>query len=193
MSVKRDTCKGPAKQPSIGGTDALDRSDALDSEPGVTIQESPNSEGTPMKPTCKVLRNLDTFQAKTGLPYRVGLTQESVGATGLSMHVISIPPGDRALAHKHEGHESMLYVISGAAETFYGERLEHRVTLVAGDLQYIPAGCPHLSINLSKTESCVGVVARTDANEQESVVMLPELDKLVPQSLDASDRGEAQV
>src|SRR5438093_9205208 len=85
-----------------------------------------------MKPTCTVLRNFDTFQAKTGLPYRFGLTQESVGAKALSMHVISIPPGDRALAHKHEGHESMLFVVSGEAETFYGERLENRVRLRAG-------------------------------------------------------------
>jgi uncharacterized RmlC-like cupin family protein len=94
------------------------------------------------------------------------------------MHVISIPPGGRATAHKHEGHESMLYLISGEAETFYGENLSERVTLQPGDLQYIPAGCPHLSINKSQTEPCVGVVARTDPNEQESVVMLPELDEL---------------
>jgi len=133
-----------------------------------------------MKPTCKVLRNFDTFQAKTGLPYRFGLTQESVGSIGLSMHVISIPPGDRALAHMHAGHESMLYVISGEADTYFGENLSQHVEVKAGDLQYIPAGCPHLSVNRSKTEPCVGVVARTDANEQESVVMLPELDALVP-------------
>lgn len=133
-----------------------------------------------MKPTCKVLRDLETFRAKTGLPYRFGLTQETVGALGLSMHVISIPPGDRALAHKHEGHESMLYVISGEAETYFGENLSERVTVRAGDLQYIPAGCPHLSVNKSKTEPCIGVVARTDPNEQESVVMLPDLDQLVP-------------
>ena len=126
------------------------------------------------------MRNLETFRAKTGLPYRFGLTQETVGARGLSMHVISIPPGDRALAHKHEGHESMLYVISGEAETYFGENLSEHVTVRAGDLQYIPAGCPHLSINKSKTEPCIGVVARTDPNEQESVVMLPELDKLIP-------------
>ncbi len=133
-----------------------------------------------MKPTCKVLRNFDTFQAKTGLPYRFGLTQESCGATGLSMHVISIPPGDRALAHMHAGHESMLYVISGEADTYFGEGLSEHVKVKAGDLQYIPAGCPHLSVNSSTTEPCVGVVARTDANEQESVVMLPDLDALVP-------------
>lgn len=138
-----------------------------------------------MKPTCRVLRDKGTFMAKTGLPYRFGLTQETVGAQGLSMHVISIPPGERARAHMHVGHESMLFLISGEAETYYGENLSQHVTLQAGDLQYIPAGCPHLSVNRSKTEPCVGVVARTDPNEQESVVMLPELDKLVPIQLPA--------
>ena len=132
-----------------------------------------------MKATCKMLTNKDTFMAKTGLPYRVGLTAESVGATGLSMHVITIPPGGRAQAHKHEGHESMLFLMSGEAETYFGEDLSEHVTVKAGDLQYIPAGCAHLSINTSQTESCVGIVARTDPNEQESVVMLPELDALV--------------
>ena len=139
-----------------------------------------------MKPTCKVLRDQGTFLAKTGLPYRYGLTQESVGAQGLSMHVISIPPGERARAHMHAGHESMLFVISGEAETYFGDNLAEHVTLRAGDLQYIPAGCPHLSVNRSRTEPCVGVVARTDPNEQESVVMLPELDKLVPIELPAA-------
>lgn len=141
-----------------------------------------------MKPTCRILRDEKTFMAKTGLPYRFGLTQETVGSKGLSMHVISIPPGDRALAHMHVGHESMLYVISGEAETFFGEKLENRVTVRAGDLQYVPAGCPHLSVNLSKTNPCIGVVARTDPNEQESVVMLPELDALVPNDL-SQDRS----
>jgi len=35
---------------------------------------------------------------------------------------------------------------------------------------------PHLPYNLSASESCVAVIARTDPNEQESVVLMPELD-----------------
>jgi hypothetical protein len=35
---------------------------------------------------------------------------------------------------------------------------------------------PHLPYNLSASESCVAVIARTDPNDQESVVLLPELD-----------------
>ena len=44
---------------------------------------------------------------------------------------------------------------------------------------YIPAGVPHLPANVSD-KPCVAVIARTDPNEQESVVLLPDLEKLVP-------------
>jgi len=50
---------------------------------------------------------------------------------------------------------------------------------VAGDFFYIPAGVPHLPMNTGD-EPCVAVVARTDPNEQESVVLLPHLDARVP-------------
>jgi uncharacterized RmlC-like cupin family protein len=50
----------------------------------------------------------------------------------------------------------------------------------AGEYVYIPAGVPHLPYNPSETEPCTSVIARTDPNEQESVVLLPELDKLRP-------------
>ena len=50
----------------------------------------------------------------------------------------------------------------------------------AGDFVYIPADTPHLPYNRSATEPAVAVVARTNPNEQESVVMLPELDAVHP-------------
>ena len=45
-----------------------------------------------------------------------------------------------------------------------------------GTFFYIPADVPHLPYNPSATEEVVAVIARTDPNEQESVVLLPELD-----------------
>lgn len=45
----------------------------------------------------------------------------------------------------------------------------------AGEFLYIPPGVPHLPFNTSDEEA-VAVLARTDPNEQESVVLLPELD-----------------
>jgi uncharacterized RmlC-like cupin family protein len=61
-----------------------------------------------------------------------------------------------------------------------GPRLEHHLWSRTGDFVYIPAGVPHLPYNASRTETCTAVIARTDPNEQESVVLLPELDSLRP-------------
>jgi uncharacterized RmlC-like cupin family protein len=61
---------------------------------------------------------------------------------------------------------------------WYGDRLQHHLIARAGDFLYIPANTPHLPYNLSDAESCVAVVARTDPNEQESIVLLPELESL---------------
>lgn len=95
------------------------------------------------------------------------------------MQLITIPPGGRAKAHLHRGHETAIYVIQGMAAMRYGEDLMERLVVEAGDFLYIPAGVPHLPMNLSDSESCIAVAARTDPNEEESVVLLPELDKLV--------------
>ena len=94
------------------------------------------------------------------------------------MHLLTIPPGKRAKAHMHAAHETAIYVLSGEAHTWYGDRLEHHVVTKSGDMFYIPAGMPHVAANLSDAP-CTAVIARTDPNEQESVVLLPELDGLV--------------
>ena len=45
-----------------------------------------------------------------------------------------------------------------------------------GDFVYIATDVPHLPYNRSDTEPVMAVIARTDPNEQESVVLLPELE-----------------
>ena len=94
------------------------------------------------------------------------------------MHLLTIPPGQRAKAHLHENHETAIYVIDGVGDMWYGENLADHVAVKAGQYLYIPAGVPHLPYNASETDPCTAVVARTDPNEQESVVLLPELDQL---------------
>ena len=39
---------------------------------------------------------------------------------------------------------------------------------------------PHRPYNRSQTEPTVAIISRTDPNEQESVVLLPELDAIHP-------------
>ncbi len=60
-----------------------------------------------------------------------------------------------------------------------GEQLEHREVSHPGDYIYIPAGVPHVAANRSETPADF-VAARTDPNEQESVLMRPDLDAKVP-------------
>jgi uncharacterized RmlC-like cupin family protein len=128
---------------------------------------------------CKLIHAGDTHQGKQGLSYFSGVSAESAASTALCLHLLTIPPGGQARAHLHENHESAVYVISGEAEMWWGEGLKEHMVVKAGDFVYIPAGVPHLPANRSQTEPCIGIIARTDPNEQESVVLLPELDALV--------------
>ncbi|HVB64583.1 MAG TPA: cupin domain-containing protein [Nitrolancea sp.] len=124
------------------------------------------------RPDCVVIRPDSTFSGKQGFSYFTGISRETAGSTGLCMHLLTIPPGGSAKPHLHEQHETTIYVISGQAGMWYGEGLRQYLTMQTGEFLYIPAGMPHLPANLSDTEPCVAVLARTDPNEQESVVLL---------------------
>jgi len=131
-------------------------------------------------PDCAVVRAGESFVGKQGFHYAAAISAKSVGASALHMQILTMPPGAKAKAHKHEAHETAIYVLSGEAGTYYGEQLENHIVSRAGDFVYIPANVPHLPYNISATEPCVAVVARTDPNEQESVVLLPHLDAIHP-------------
>ena len=131
-------------------------------------------------PICQVVRPSEEFVGKQALFYAPGISAESVGAQGIHLQIVTIPPGARAKAHKHDRHETAIYILSGESGMWYGKRLEMSLFARAGDFVYIPAGMPHLPYNLSTTESCVAIISRTDPNEQESVVLLPELDRIRP-------------
>jgi uncharacterized RmlC-like cupin family protein len=130
------------------------------------------------KATCACLRAGEPFIGKQGFSYAPAISAETVGAKAIHLQMLTIPPGARAKAHKHEAHETAIYTLSGEVGMWYGERLENNMLTRAGDFVYIPANMPHLPYNLSQTEQAVAVVARTDPNEQESVVLLPELEAI---------------
>lgn len=130
------------------------------------------------KPTCRLIRSSKIYHGKQGFDYAEAISKESVGSKGICMHMLTIPPGTRAKAHLHEDHETAIYLLKGKSSMWYGERLEQHMDLDEGDFLYIPAGMPHLPYNPSETESCTALIARTDPNEQESVLLLPDLDAL---------------
>ena len=130
---------------------------------------------------CRLLQAGEAFTGKQGLQYNVGISAESVGAQGIHMQLVTIPPGGRARAHKHATHETAIYALKGESGVWHGERLEHHTIVRPGDFFYIPADIPHLPYNPSATETVTAVIARTDPNEQESVVLLPELESIHPE------------
>jgi uncharacterized RmlC-like cupin family protein len=133
----------------------------------------------PSELTCRLVRPDDTYDGKQGLTYFCGIAAETVGSKGICMHLLTIPPGGRARAHKHAAHETAIYVLSGTTMMTWGQRLENLMEIGAGEMLYIPADMPHLPWNPGP-EPAVAVIARTDPHEQESVTLLPELDALVP-------------
>ena len=129
---------------------------------------------------CLKLRAGGSYAGKQGFDYFEGISKETAGSQGICMHLLTVPPGGRAKAHKHATHETAIYVLSGSAIMYWGERLENLMETIAGDMVYIPADVPHLPINTGDVPA-TAVIARTDPHEQESVVLLPELEALVPE------------
>lgn len=138
------------------------------------------------RPRVAVTRSSEMLQSKQGLQNIAGVSAEVSGSRGLWLGMIRIPPRARANAHMHEAHETAIYVLQGAGEMWFGDALQEHITFSAGDFVYIPAGVPHVPSNPSATDEIVGIAARTDPNEQESVILIPELERF----LEARTQGD---
>ena len=124
-----------------------------------------------MAAECKVIRGGEGFHGKQGLDYFAGVSAESAGAKGICMHMAVIPPGAEAKPHYHEAHETAIYQIEGSTSFRHGPNLEFTDVVNEGDYVYIPAGVPHQPFNPTN-KMARAIIARTDPNEQESVVLI---------------------
>lgn len=122
---------------------------------------------------CKVIRGGAAFHGKQGMDYFAGVSAESAGSTAICMHMLVLPPGGKAKPHYHERHETAIFQIEGSTSFYHGPNLEFLDRVEAGDYVYIPAGVPHQPFNPTD-RTARALIARTDPNEQESVVLLPE-------------------
>src|SRR5271168_3041169 len=93
------------------------------------------------KSQCRLVRAGEAFKGKQELIYNVGISAESVGAQGIHMQIVTIPPGARAKAHKHENHETAIYALRGESHVWHGNKLEHHSVVKPGEFFYIPADC----------------------------------------------------
>lgn len=128
-------------------------------------------------PTCRVIPSGEAYRGKQGFTYLAGLTGETAGSRGVCMTMVVLPPGARAKAHLHRGIETAVYVLEGEASMRFGPRLGESLHARAGEYVYVPADMPHRVHNDSGAE-CRAVVVHTAADDQEGIVLLPELDAL---------------
>jgi uncharacterized RmlC-like cupin family protein len=120
---------------------------------------------------CKLIRGGASFHGKQGLDYFSGVSAETTGANGICMHLLEMPPGVTAKAHYHEAHETAIFMIEGTVEMRHGPNLDQIMRAEAGDFVYIPPGEPHQPYNPTD-RLARAIIARTDPNEQESVILL---------------------
>ena len=127
-----------------------------------------------------VVHGSTSYVSKQGSVYAPGISAETAGSKVVFLGIVTLPPEGRTKAHYHEYHESAFYLMSGEeVELCTGNQLEHREVAHPGDYLFIPARVPHVAVNRGKTPA-VFVGVRDEPTAQESVVMLPELDALVP-------------
>lgn len=124
-----------------------------------------------MPAQCKVIRSSEGFHGKQGLDYFAGVSAQSAGAHAICMHMLVMPPGAEARPHYHEAHETAIFMLEGSTSFRHGPNLEYLDQVNQGDYVYIPAGVPHQPFNPTD-KPARALIARTDPNEQESVVLI---------------------
>ena len=126
----------------------------------------------------RVVKPGKTYVGRQGFTYGAGASAETVGAAGVCMNVLPMPPGARARAHYHEGIETIAFMLEGRCAVHYGDRLEHCLIAETGDQVYIPADVPHAPANESGA-ACTWIVVHSSGSDQDGIVLLPELDALL--------------
>lgn len=79
------------------------------------------------KKTCQLIKPGKSYEGKQDFTYFAGISAENTGSTGICMHLLTIPPQQRAKAHMHEAHETAIYVIDGPGHMYFGDNLEEHI------------------------------------------------------------------
>jgi uncharacterized RmlC-like cupin family protein len=135
------------------------------------LHRAPTSPDMSTQGNCVFIRSGEHYDGRQGVSLTAGVSTRTAGAKALCLHLVIIPAGSRGMPHYHAEHESAIYAVSGETEVWHGPGLAQRTIVRAGDFMYIPPGTPHLPVNRGPVTS-VSVVARTDPEEQESMVIM---------------------
>lgn len=128
---------------------------------------------------AKIVRPGETYVGQQGFTYQAGVSRGTVGETDVCMNVLPMPPGAKANSHYHKGIDTIAYLLEGRCSVFYGERLERRAELVAGEQMFMPRDVPHAPVNDSGA-ACTWIVVHSSGDDQDDIILTPELDALLP-------------
>jgi uncharacterized RmlC-like cupin family protein len=93
------------------------------------------------------------------------ISQSTTGASNIYMGLFRVPAGAQSRPHYHANCESALYMLAGSIEILWGDHLEDRIVVEAGDMLYVPPRETHIVRNLSESEPAEYVVARDSPTE----------------------------
>ena len=120
-------------------------------------------KSAPRPTTLRVIRAGDRIpDVGSGAMLReAAISNGLTGAQKIWVGYVELGPGLQSAVHHHGEAESAIYVISGHARFFTGERLEVAYEARAGDFVWVPPQTVHLEMNASESEPVRMVVARS--------------------------------
>ncbi len=130
---------------------------------------------------AKVVRPGETYVGQQGFTYQAGVSRGTVGETDVCMNVLPMPAGAKAKSHFHKDIDTIAYLLEGRCSVYYGDRLELRAELKPGEQMFMPRDVPHAPVNDSGAP-CTWIVVHSSGDDQDDIVMTPELDALLPET-----------
>jgi uncharacterized RmlC-like cupin family protein len=90
----------------------------------------------------------------------IAVSRDTVGSENLYSSIVRTGPGGRTEIHHHGECETSIYILTGTARFYSGERLRDIVDANEGDFIYVPAYEVHVEENASATDELVVLLSR---------------------------------
>jgi uncharacterized RmlC-like cupin family protein len=100
-------------------------------------------------------------QASGAMLREAAIAQDTVGAQKIWLGYVELGPGLISAVHHHGEAESGIYIISGDARFYTGERLDQWQDAHGGDFVWVPPHVVHVEMNTSSEQPVRMVVARS--------------------------------
>src|SRR5579871_1500206 len=113
--------------------------------------------------TVRVIRPTDRLPdvASGAMIREAAIAQRLVGAEKIWLGYVELGPGLISAVHHHGEAESGIYIISGDARFFSGDKLDVGQDAHAGDFVWVPPHLVHVEMNTSTEAPVRMVVARS--------------------------------